>query len=76
MLVLHMYILTQIRTLQAITHTYVHNTPYVHTLSLEWILFFDGDEFSQHTAKPLWVDEVQITQETAVLVVEENPTVM
>ena len=49
---------------------------YTPTLSLERVVFLDGDEFGQHAAQPLRVDEVEVVEETAVLIVKQNTTVM
>ena len=46
------------------------------TIFLEWVFLLDCDHLGQHGTEPLRVHEVQVTQETAVLVVEEDPVVM
>ena len=46
------------------------------TLSLKRVVLFDCDEFCQHAAEPLRVDEVEVIEQTAVLIVQENATVM
>jgi hypothetical protein len=39
-------------------------------------VLLDSDEFSQHGAQPLRVDEVEIAEQTAVLIVEQDTTIV
>ena len=46
------------------------------TLFLVRVCLLDSDEFGQHTAEPLRIDEVEIIEKTAVLIVKEDAIVM